>query len=224
MNIITRYKWPVIVAAGLHGALFLSAPHTPFVREPPTKVGKTDLPPIPPVEAVFQDPPEASALAAAGGPVEPLPELPDPPMLTDLTDLFTIAPREPTTAVRDVIKLPGPEKIGIGPGSETGTGPGGPIGVISITNLDHVPRTVTQPSPDYPYALKHDGVDGSVTVEFIVGTDGHVVTAEAVKWTRREFVDAAVKAVLRWRFEPGTMNGRKVRFRMAVPIEFNAAG
>jgi hypothetical protein len=28
--------------------------------------------------------------------------------------------------------------------------------------------------------------------------------------------------VLRWRFEPGTIGGRRVSFRMAVPIEFNA--
>ena len=34
MNIITRFKWPVIIAAGLHGALFVSfspdrTPHPP---------------------------------------------------------------------------------------------------------------------------------------------------------------------------------------------------
>jgi protein TonB len=142
----------------------------------------------------------------------------------DLTDLFRIVPRESTTLVPDVVKLPGPENIGFGPNIGGPGGPGGPIGVPRAIDLDRAPRTIAQPSPDYPYALKHDGVDGSVTVEFIVGTDGRVISAEAVKWTRREFVDSAVKAVLRWRFEPGTMNGRKVRFRMAVPIEFNSAG
>lgn len=223
MNIITRYTLPVIVAAGLHGALFLSGSHTPFVRDPGKTVNKDPLRPIP-TEVDFREPEEPTALASAGGAVDPLPSPPEIPPPMDLKDLFTIAATERTTPIKDVLKLPSPEKMSFNPGSEGGSGPGGPIGVPSVVNLDRVPRTIAQPSPDYPYALKHDGVDGSVTVEFTVGTDGRVITAEAVKWTRREFVDSAVKAVLRWRFEPGTMNGRKVRFRMAVPIEFNAAG
>ena len=53
-------------------------------------------------------------------------------------------------------------------------------------------------------------------------TSGRVVSAEAVRWTHRNFVDSAVRAVLLWRFEPGTIDGRKVSFRMAIPIEFVA--
>ena len=81
---------------------------------------------------------------------------------------------------------------------------------------------MVQRAPGYPEMLRRDGVDGSVTVEFVVGTDGRVLQAEAVKWSHREFVEPAVRAVREWRFEPGTQGGRKVRFRMAVPIEFNA--
>jgi len=223
MNIIARYKWPVIVAAGLHGALFVSFP-SDRIHLLPHKVDKPPVISDPPVPVDFRDPEEPSALAAAGGAVDPLPDLPDPPPLMDLTDLFTIAVNAPITPIHDVVRLPDPGKMNFGPGTDGPGGPGGPIGVPRAIDLDRVPRAIAQPSPDYPYALKHDGLDGSVTVEFIVGTDGHVVSADAVKWTRREFVDSAVKAVLRWRFEPGTMNGRKVRFRMAVPIEFNAAG
>jgi outer membrane biosynthesis protein TonB len=34
------------------------------------------------------------------------------------------------------------------------------------------------------------------------------------------FADAALRAVARWKFEPGLKNGRHVRFRMSVPIMF----
>jgi protein TonB len=105
---------------------------------------------------------------------------------------------------------------------EVGPGDLGNAGIIGVTNLDRAPRAMVQPSPDYPTSLRHDGIGGTVTVEFVVDTGGRVMSAEAVKWTRREFVEPAVRAVLRWRFEPGTLDGRKVRFRMAVPIEFNA--
>ena len=103
-----------------------------------------------------------------------------------------------------------------------GDGPGSFPSVPDIRSLDRVPRATVRPVPSYPDAMRKSGTSGSVTVEFVVDTTGRVVTAEAVRWTHREFVDPAVLAVLRWRFEPGTMNGRKVSFRMAVPIEFNA--
>jgi protein TonB len=81
---------------------------------------------------------------------------------------------------------------------------------------------MARPSPVYPANMRRDGITGDVTIEFVVGTDGSVLTAEAVRWSRREFVDPALTAVRKWRFEPGTVNGRKVRFRMAIPIEFYA--
>ncbi len=65
-----------------------------------------------------------------------------------------------------------------------------------------------------------DGIGGSVTVEFDVNTEGRVVRAEAVSFTHREFVEPAVRAVRRWRFEPGRRNNRVVPFRLVVPIEF----
>lgn len=83
---------------------------------------------------------------------------------------------------------------------------------------------MSQPAPTYPYAMRTAGITGSVVVEFVVNMAGEVITADAVKWTHRDFVDPAVRAVMHWRFEPGTVQGKKVRFRMAVPIEFNAAG
>jgi len=111
---------------------------------------------------------------------------------------------------------------GLDPG--TGWEPGDLTGVrLPLGHeLDREPRPIARPSPRYPADMRQAGLEGSVTVEFVVGTDGRVVTAEAVRWTRREFVDEAVGAVRTWRFEPGTINGRKVRFRMAVPIEFMA--
>jgi protein TonB len=109
----------------------------------------------------------------------------------------------------------------------TGTGDEGPVSfgaprMPRVVDLDRVPRAMTQSAPEYPYSMRQAGITGSVTVEFVVGTDGTVLNAEAVRWTQREFVDPAVRAVLRWKFEPGTIDGRRVRFRMAVPIEFNA--
>jgi len=113
-----------------------------------------------------------------------------------------------------------PTNIG-GPG---GDGPErmGPPRMPRVFDLDRVPRAMAQPAPRYPHELQKAAIEGSATIEFVVGIDGHVMSAEVVHSTHREFAAAAIEAVLRWKFEPGTIDGRKVRFRMAIPIQFNA--
>ena len=46
------------------------------------------------------------------------------------------------------------------------------------------------------------------------------LAGEVVESSDRVFEEAAVRAVAKWRFEPGRRDGRVVRFRMAVPIVF----
>jgi protein TonB len=89
--------------------------------------------------------------------------------------------------------------------------------------LDRIPRTVAQPAPDYPLALRQAGVEGEVVIEFDVDTTGRVITARVAQGGLPEFEQAALRAVLRWRFEPGRRDGRIVPFRMAVPIGFRVS-
>lgn len=218
---ISRYKWPVIVAAGLHGALLFLYTPSRVVADPPDKPGGMPPPPKPPV-VEFVDP-EETADSGGGGGVVALPSAPDVPPPADLRNEFTVPVEVASRPIEVVTKLPDPGKMGLVPGPEGHGKSGGPIGIPTPVDLDRVPRAIAQPAPDYPYAMRTAAIDGSVMVEFLVGTDGRVLSAEAIRWTNREFADPAVRAVLRWRFEPGTINGRKVRFRMAIPIEFSAA-
>lgn len=212
-----RYVWPVIIAASLHGALLLSF----MEKNPPPLPGEVEVTPILPEKPRIEmtEPPEDSA-DSVGGAVESLPSQPDIPRPADPKDNFTVPVTPEVPSIKPVMKLP-----------ETPTGPIGPLSpgtdigrprIPGVDRLDRVPRAMVQPSPNYPDAMRHAGVTGSVTVEFVVDGTGRVLRAEAVRWTHVEFVDPAVRAVLRWRFEPGTINGRRVSFRMAVPIEFNA--
>jgi protein TonB len=212
-----RYIMPVIIAAGLHGTLlyFFSDRYPPPSR--PGKEPVVVLPDFPPLQMTPEEP--AGAEPSTGG-ADPLLQLPEMPREASQKDfllpvaLDTVAPLKPLTELPRI-----PKGFGV-----PGDGPelqGGPPSITNSINLDRPPRIMAQPSPDYPHALRQEGITGSVTVEFVVDTTGRVLSAEAVRSTHRGFVEPAVRAVLRWKFEPGKLNGRPVRFRMAVPIEFN---
>jgi TonB family protein len=205
---------PVIIAAGLHGALwYFSSDKIPAPPRPPK-----DPPVLMPDGARIEiaDRPEDSAETGAGK-VDPLPSQHDIERPANPEDIFTVQVTPAAESLKPVTMLPSNPPSLIGSGE---IGIGGPRLPSDAIHLDRAPRATVRPSPVYPGNLRT--TDGSVTVEFIVDTTGHVVTASAIRWTHRDFVDPAVRAVLRWRFEPGTINGRTVSFRMAIPIEFIA--
>jgi TonB family protein len=211
-----RYIMPVIIAAGLHGALMFYSENRilppPFLKDPPHK-----LPDFPPLEMT---PEQTATPDTSGGAPTSLPILPEVPTASPTKDIFIVPVEQSITPITPVTELP---RIPDGVVGDPGDGKelyGKLSRVISSRYLDRTPRATVRPAPVYPGNMRT--TDGSVTVEFVVDPAGQVVTASAVRWTHREFVDSAVRAVLRWRFEPGTMNGRTVSFRMAVPIEFVA--
>lgn len=222
---IQRFKWPAIIAASLHGALFLVSKEPETTFTPPTGGAVIPLSPIPQDEPVAMPPEHTDEPVggAAGASVTPPPVLPEPPREPVSRDAFTV-PVSPTAPSRaPVPTLTGFTGLPFDSSNNDGILNGRPA-LPGVQHLDRTPRAVVQPSPGYPEELRREGVDGEVVVEFVVDTEGRVVKAEAVRWTRREFASQAVKAVLRWRFQPGTLGGRPVSFRIAVPIVFNPEG
>jgi len=218
---IHKYLLPASIAATMHVALLWLMPEQPHTRiiEAPLV---TEKPPIPdPVaEAPEDEEPrrdfEEIVKPVAGGPPPPdIPEIPVRPDKTDIIIPVTARPKHPASELTTIPKTFGPDDI-----AALGEhGPRGP-GIFKIGALDRVPRAKVQVPPDYPHAMKQSGAGGSVLVEFDVDPAGRVVRAEAIRYTGREFVEPAVRAVRNWRFEPGRRNGKAVPFRMAVPIEF----
>jgi len=213
---IQRFKWPAIMAACLHGALFLSGVNsTPdAVTRPPRPKPETTICDFP-VVAIEEPDPEPTGSGPAGG-GSALPELPDSPAELPDRAVFTVPVSKTVVAFDNLRTLPA--HVGL-PGGE-GWGPGNGPTFVDASKLDGDPRAKVQPAPDYPARMRMDGIGGSVTVEFDVNTEGRVVRAEAVSFTHREFVEPAVRAVRHWRFEPGRRNNRVVPFRLVVPIEF----
>jgi protein TonB len=59
-----------------------------------------------------------------------------------------------------------------------------------------------------------------VVVNFTVDENGNVQDVRAVRSSHQEFEMPTIRAVSKWRFEPGRKDGKRVRFRMSVPVAF----
>lgn len=77
--------------------------------------------------------------------------------------------------------------------------------------------------PRYPDDLRTAKIEGSVLVQFVVGTDGvpDMATFKAVKFEHQGFVDAVRAALADMRFEPAKVGGKPVKQLMQSPFEFS---
>jgi TonB family protein len=84
---------------------------------------------------------------------------------------------------------------------------------------DHPARLQTKVDPEYPYALRAQGYQGSVILKITVGVDG---VPKDIRVLRSDpALDAAVlTAVRQWRFTPARQNGQPVESTVTVPISF----
>ncbi len=221
-----KFALPVIAALILHAALLLGFGDTPELVsgeggiEPGVVIG--EIPPT--IEMV--DYADSAQLADEQESVEQIegnPEaapvaLPDYPRPAPV-GAFRI-PIEQSAAIAPV------EWVRIKPGIR-GVINGDPDGVPGARNLmdagmlDSRPRAIVQTAPVYPGEARIQGAEGRVLVGFTVDEAGRVVSAYVITRTDRQFEKAAIRAVSKWRFEPGRRHGRVVRFRMAVPIIFS---
>jgi len=75
--------------------------------------------------------------------------------------------------------------------------------------------------PVYPDSMRAAGIEGTVSLETIIGRDGGVQSARTVSGlVHPDLGQAALDAVRQWRFEPTTLNGTPVEVVMNVAVTF----
>ena len=93
--------------------------------------------------------------------------------------------------------------------------------VFEVADIDEPPALLAPLLPVYPPQARMRRVEGVVVLEFIVGLDGRTGDIRAVASHPGEvFVNAAVRAVERWRFRPGTRGGAPVATRVRQQVTF----
>jgi TonB family protein len=81
------------------------------------------------------------------------------------------------------------------------------------------PHPVKIVRPTYPALARQTHVEGRVSLNCLVGTDGLV---EKIKVTKGHplLIQAATDAVSKWRFKPLVLNGKAVEVETIVNIDF----
>jgi TonB family protein len=76
--------------------------------------------------------------------------------------------------------------------------------------------------PDYPDAARRARVQGTVTLDTLIGEDGRVWQVSLLSGDP-QLADAAIAAVRKWRYKPYTVQGKKAAIRTQVPVTFMLA-
>lgn len=213
-----------LISAGLHAWVFFGVGRAPKkvapmrVAEAPTI--QLTIPQVKELEdpdpAPTDDASAASELPTMVPMQADLPRIPSPSDFVQQMDFSTLIER-PDLGQMKMMSIPDSFR-GAGKVAQN-------IGAIfNLSDLDRVPEALFQPAPQYPPVMKRDGIEGTVSVEFVVDVQGRVIYAVVVDSLHSGFDEAALTGVAKWKFRPGIRGGRKVNTRMRVPISFRLPG
>jgi protein TonB len=93
--------------------------------------------------------------------------------------------------------------------------------LFNLADLDQRPEPRVRIAPVYPFEMRRSGVKGTVIVGFIVDSSGNVRDPYIVKSSSPGFEQAAIDAVLKWKFKPGKKGGVNVNTRVQQPLDFS---
>ena len=105
------------------------------------------------------------------------------------------------------------------------TGENSDISGFNIGDLDEVPRIITLIKPGYPENLRQEKAEASVMLEFLVNYRGNIQEVVIVHPSPfKEFNDASVRALKKWRLSTPRINGRPVSAWFRIEFKFSLEG
>lgn len=98
------------------------------------------------------------------------------------------------------------------------------MSAFNMNEVDQHPSVIRSFNPQYPYLAKRDNIEGKIILRFVVDADGSVQEPEVVSADPPEvleiFSEAALRAVVRYKFKPAVKNGKNVMCIVKLPIGF----
>ena len=97
--------------------------------------------------------------------------------------------------------------------------------VLPLKLVEAPPVLIKSVPAVYPEHARSLGIEGTVMINALVSEKGDVIAAEILKGIKNAvgFDQAALRAVRKWKFEPASVNGIKVKVWIPVAIDFKRA-
>jgi TonB family protein len=96
-----------------------------------------------------------------------------------------------------------------------------------IPNLQDTPAIKSTPpkllykvEPEYTETARRAGVSGKALLSVVVDVDGHPKDIKVISPLTAGLAEQAIKAVSKWRFDPGTKNGLPVPVKANIEVNF----
>ena len=147
----------------------------------------------------------------------------------------TALPKIDSKLIGDPFGKPGPSSLGRGPngrgigdgdGPSYGNGPGGPggSGPIAVTpmmtGVTTPPKLLYKIEPEFTEEARKARFEGTVVLWAEVDTSGKAAQVRVVRSVGLGLDEKAMDAVSKWRFKPGTRNGKAVPMPATIEVNF----
>lgn len=165
-----------------------------------------------PVTVTTHTPVVSGGIPLPGAPTTTDIPVPDVPVLGDVPTIGIehVDPRLWATGADSLVKF------------SFGGDPRGTTQVLTESEVDDAPSLLAAGPLRYPQVLREAGITGSVTLAFIIDTEGRVEEqgVEVLAATHPGFVAAATETIRASRFRPAKSHGAAVRVRVRQTISF----
>ncbi|MCW5963031.1 MAG: TonB family protein [Bryobacterales bacterium] len=179
--------------------------------------------------AGMQQPASGAGVAASGAPAAKPPASRIPGGSSGVTSPSIPVPVP--SAVKEPTARPATPKPVVPAVSEPVNRPAEPVAPVAepapaastaaTPTVTSAPRPLVRVPAVYPAAARREGVSGTVSLRTLVNTAGEPTNIEVVKGIRPDLDTAARQALAKWRFQPGTADGKPIEARVNVEITFN---
>ena len=91
--------------------------------------------------------------------------------------------------------------------------------ILEFFMVEEKPKILKQVPPQYPEVARKAGIQGSVILKVLIGTQGQVEQATVLRG-KDILQKAALEAIYQYQFEPARQNDKPVKVWLTMPIRF----
>jgi TonB family protein len=91
---------------------------------------------------------------------------------------------------------------------------------IRVGGLVEAPKLIFQPKPEYPESAKSQGIEGTVILRAVIGTNGQILSLAPKSGPDPVLIKAAIDSVRQWRYQPTLLNGSPVEVVTTIMIDY----